>query len=530
MNKKGIDISKWQGTIDFNLVKKAGIQFVIPREGYRKSIDEKFLEYVSGCKANNIEIPGVYHFLYCTNVTEARQEAKSCINNIKKAGLEQSIVVFADFEYDTVEKAADKGIILGKKACIACTEAFLDEIHQAGYQTGIYANIDYYKNMYTPEVIEKHVFWLADYSGEADYPCTFRQTGSKGIINGISGAVDTDEQLQTIKGGNETKMQYSRQKVVDLIKSWEGLKEADNSFRVIIDIYNSFQGTFPRGIKMQYSWAWCACTWSALAIKLGYTSIMPIEISCYYLIEAAKKRNIWVEQDSYIPQPGDAVLYDWQDSGSGDNTGNPDHVGTVIEVHPEAGYMIVLEGNYSNAVKRRMLSINGKFIRGFITPKYTDNTITEEKPQTNKSVAEVAKEVIVGKWGTGEARKNALEAAGYDYKVVQAKVNDLLNGSAAKPSVSAVPEQPTSKKVTATSYAEKKDSKIAGSYITTANLYLRNDAGTNKKALVLIPKGYTVQCYGYYSTFNGAKWYYIQVAIDGTLYTGFSHSAYLKRK
>lgn len=325
-------------------------------------------------------------------------------------------------------------------------------------------------------------------------------------------------------------MKYSRQKVVDLIKSWEGFNEADGSFRQIIDIYNSFKGPFPRNVKMQYSWAWCACTWSALAIKLGYTDIMPIEISCSYLIEAAKKKGVWVEQDSYVPQPGDAVLYDWQDNGSGDNTGNPDHVGTVIEVHPEAGYMIVLEGNYSNAVKRRTIFINGKFIRGFITPKYTDNTITTEKPQGGKSVDIVAKEVIALKWGTGDARKNALEAAGYDYKVIQAKVNEILNGSAVKPSVAAVPEQPTSKKVTATAYAEKKDSKIVGSYITTANLYLRNDAGTNKKALVLIPKGYTVNCYGYYSTSNGAKWYYIQVAIDGTLYTGFSHSAYLKRK
>lgn len=105
---------------------------------------------------------------------------------------------------------------------------------------------------------------------------------------------------------------------------------------------------------MQYSWPWCACTWSALAIKLGYTDIMPIEISCYYLIERAKAMGIWIEQDNRVPKIGEAVLYDWSDGtdyATTDNTGTPDHVGVIVEVHESAGYFVVVEGNYSNAVK-----------------------------------------------------------------------------------------------------------------------------------------------------------------------------------
>ena len=132
-------------------------------------------------------------------------------------------------------------------------------------------------------------------------------------------------------------MSKSRQAVVDLILSWEGKNEYDGSFKSIIDIYNSYKGKFPRGVKMQYDWAWCACTWSAMAIKLGYTSIMPIEISCGHLVEEAKKMGCWKEADSYVAKPGDAVLYDWDDNGSGDNTGWPDHIGTVVEVHKSAG-------------------------------------------------------------------------------------------------------------------------------------------------------------------------------------------------
>ena len=95
------------------------------------------------------------------------------------------------------------------------------------------------------------------------------------IYNRCTGRNEEEKELKT------------RSEVVNLANSWLGKNEADGSYKSIIDIYNSFTGSFPRGTKMQYSWPWCACTWSALAIKLGYTDIMPIEISCYYLIERA---------------------------------------------------------------------------------------------------------------------------------------------------------------------------------------------------------------------------------------------------
>lgn len=330
------------------------------------------------------------------------------------------------------------------------------------------------------------------------------------------------------KGGNS--MSYSRQKVVDLAESWVGKNEKDGTYKSIIDIYNT-QKTFPRGTKMQYGWAWCACTWSALAIKLGYTPVMPVEISCYYLIEAAKKMGCWQENDAYVPSPGDAILYDWEDNGVGDNKGNPDHVGTVTYVNKASGYMIVTEGNYSNSVKKRTISLNGRYIRGFITPKYTDNSVSAPAQKPDKDITTIAREVIAGQWGTGAERKKALESKGYNYAEVQKKVNEIVNGSAVKPSTLTQPQtQPTSKKVTATCSAKKYDKSIAGTYVTTADLYMRNDAGTNMKALVVIPKNTEVKCYGYYNVSNGAKWYYIQVTIDGVQYTGFSHSGYLKRK
>jgi hypothetical protein len=329
-------------------------------------------------------------------------------------------------------------------------------------------------------------------------------------------------------GTENDAMSKSRQAVVDIALAWEGKNEADGSHKYIVDVYNSYTGEFPRGTKMQYNWSWCACTWSAIAIKLGYTDIMPIEISCGELITRAKNMGVWVENDGYLGKPGDAVLYDWDDKtgSAADNTGWPEHIGVIVETHEDAGYFVVMEGNYDNAVKKRTLSINGKYIRGFVVPKYEDNEIQKPTQASGKDIKTIAHEVIAGTWGSGEARKKALEKAGYNYREVQDMVNDILNGSAAKPTA---PTPTVTKKVTATARAGKFDSVLAGTYKTTANLYMRNDAGTNKKALCCIPTNTVVKNYGYYSVANGTKWYYIQVTLDGVQYTGFSSSKYLKK-
>lgn len=333
----------------------------------------------------------------------------------------------------------------------------------------------------------------------------------------------------------------TREAVVNLAKSWLGKKESDGSYKSIIDIYNTLpKEQLPRGAKMQYSWAWCACMWSALAIKLGYTDIMPIEISCGKLIENAKSMGCWQENDGHAPKPGDAILYDWDDSGKGDNTSWPDHIGVVEAVYKDAGYFVVIEGNYDDAVKKRTMSINGKFIRGFITPKY-DADISVSAPEIpivpekkDKTVDELAREIIAGKWGRGhEVRRSGLAAAGYsNYEEIRARVNEILNGSAVtakEPDKPADQNEPAAKKVTTTCYARDKNVVLKGTYKTTANLYCRNDAGTNKKALCVIPKGTSVKNYGFYTEVSETVWLLVQFVMDGVQYTGFSSGKYLER-
>lgn len=439
MGKQGIDISNWQGSVDFNKVKADGIQFCIFREGYRRAIDSQFIEYVKGAKAAGIPILGVYHFIYVDGATIA-ENANTCIANMKAAGLDPTNTwIFADLEYDTWTKA---GVKVTKALCTRYTKEFLDTLKAVGCKKlGIYSNLDYYKNYYDWAQLSEYRknLWLADYTGGPDVECVIQQTGSTGKVSGINGNVDMDtlheESMLSNDGGKEETKVSQREQYVKVLQSWLGKNESDGSFKSIIDTYNkglaaAVKKWGTRNCQMSYSWAWCACCSSAAAMAAGVADVVPIEISCYYLIEIAKKNGIWIENDAYIPSLGDLILYDWDDSGKGDNTGSPDHVGVVEKC--DGSKITVIEGNCSNMVKRRELSVNGRYIRGFIVPKFSGSSSTPVTSSKKKTVGELAKEVIAGKWGNGDARKQALTNAGYDYSAVQKEVNRIFGGANTK--------------------------------------------------------------------------------------------------
>ncbi len=175
--------------------------------------------------------------------------------------------------------------------------------------------------------------------------------------------------------GDAMTEQEMRAKVVSIAQSYIGCNERDGSHKKIIDLYNSHK-PLARGYAVKYTDAWCSTFASAVAIQAGLTGIIPTECGCQKHIELFKKLGSWQENDAHVPSPGDYIFYDWQDSGVGDNKGAADHVGIVEKV---AGNTItVIEGNYSNAVKRRTLAVNGRYIRGYGVPKYGDDATAVE--------------------------------------------------------------------------------------------------------------------------------------------------------
>lgn len=168
-----------------------------------------------------------------------------------------------------------------------------------------------------------------------------------------------------------------RQYVVSVAQKYLGFNEYDGSHKKIIDIYNS-QKPLPVGYKVKYNDAWCATFTSAVFVECKLTDIAPAECSCIRLINQYRKINSWVESDSYVPDVGDLVIYDWEDSGSGDNRGEADHVGMVESVTGNS--IKVIEGNKSNSVSYRTLAVNGRYIRGYCCPKYASKAASYKAP------------------------------------------------------------------------------------------------------------------------------------------------------
>lgn len=189
-------------------------------------------------------------------------------------------------------------------------------------------------------------------------------------------------------------MTYIRNVIVEQAKSWLGCNEADGSFKKIIDMYNSFLPR-ARNYILKYSDEWCSGYASAVAIAVKYTEIIPLEVGCEKHIQLFKNKGIWVENDGYIPKPGDYIFYDWNDNGKGDCTGSADHVGIVI--YCDGVIIKVIEGNYSSCVKIRTLSVNGKYIRGFGVPKYDEDGDIDNIVET--------KLVVDGLWGPATTRR-----------------------------------------------------------------------------------------------------------------------------
>ena len=207
-------------------------------------------------------------------------------------------------------------------------------------------------------------------------------------------------------------------KIVEQAIAWLGFSESSGKHKQIIDVYNAHR-PLARGYKVKYTDAWCATFVSAVAIKVGYTDIIPTECGCGHMRDHFIKMGAWAEDESRTPNPGDIVFYDWEDNGVGDNRGGCDHVGIVEKV--VNGKITVIEGNYSNSVKRRTLSVNGRYIRGYGVPKYdpeATNTETKTESATSKGESTVNITLNVLKKGAkGEqvkAVQRMLYSMGYD--------------------------------------------------------------------------------------------------------------------
>ena len=189
--KLGIDVSYWQGDIDYEKVKKAGVDFVMIRVGYQKGIngeyvlDKKFKENIEGF--NKVRIPvGIYFFSYADSKEEAKKEAKWVVKQIKDYKVEYPVA----FDWENWNMYNEFNLSFYHLTEIANT--FMDYVKSKGYTPLNYSSKNYLENIWMDT---KYDTWLAHYTANTDYKGTYKmwQISDKGLIDGIdTNNVDID--------------------------------------------------------------------------------------------------------------------------------------------------------------------------------------------------------------------------------------------------------------------------------------------------------------------------------------------------
>ena len=165
----GLDVSKWNGTIDWKAVKKAGIQFVIIRAGYGTGyVDPYFKRNIEAAIENNLLI-GVYWFSYSHTFQGAKLEAEKCIKTINPYKEHITLPVFWDFEYDSVDYAKKNGHSISKNLASGMADTFCTTINSKGFRAGIYTNIDYSNRYFLKDVLVKYHTWVAQWTSNCTY-------------------------------------------------------------------------------------------------------------------------------------------------------------------------------------------------------------------------------------------------------------------------------------------------------------------------------------------------------------------------
>lgn len=342
---KGIDVSKWQGEIDWAKVKAAGVKFAMIRLGYGSAdgnscgLDGYFEKNVAAAVKAGVDV-GCYFYSYATSVAAAKKEAAYVVSVLQKYKGVFTYPVAFDLEDKTQQN-------LGKTVLTDMVIAFGDSIEKAGFYCSLYSNPNWLKNYLDDSRLKRFDHWLAQWASAPTYAGAFGmwQNSSSGSIAGISGRVDTDV--------------------------------AYKDYPAVI-----------RGAKLN-----------------GFTS-------------ATQKPSVPSEPVAPVTpvasfKKGDLVKI----------TGTKYYSGKTIPTWVRRQNWYVLQANGARVVIDK--SENGKHA---ICSPVNAADLALVKAKDGKTVEELAREVIAGKWGNGADRKKRLTDAGYDYSAVQKRVNEILLG------------------------------------------------------------------------------------------------------
>lgn len=181
MKINGIDVSGWQGEIDFRKVKASGIEFVIVKAGYAKSTVDTFERNYANAKAAGLHV-GAYWYSYAQSVEDALAEAKACVKAVK--GKQFDFPIYFDLEEQSQFNK-------GKDFCTKLVETFCTELEKNGCFAGLYMSRWFLENYISESARKRFAIWVAEYSSVNRYKGEYGiwQYGV-GKVPGISGDCD----------------------------------------------------------------------------------------------------------------------------------------------------------------------------------------------------------------------------------------------------------------------------------------------------------------------------------------------------
>jgi len=451
---KGVDVSKWQGSIDWARVARDGVKFAMVRLGYGSKdgtacgVDSYYQKNVEGALKNGIAV-GCYFYSYALSVEAVKREAAFVIQQL--AQYKGRILYPIAFDIEDNSQAG-----LGRNTLTAMVTAFCSALEAAGYYASFYCNLNWAKNMLDMSVLARFDFWLAQWASAPTYSghgFNMWQSSSKGAVAGISGNVDMDtafvdfEAVIKERGLNgytgaapqpEAKPGKGcyASAVVAVAAGEIGYLEKETNSQLDDKTANAgdenftkyardFDQKFPawyNGKKNGFAWCDMFVDWCFLT-AFGYENALRLlcqperscGAGCTYSLSYYRNRGQFHTSN---PEPGDQIFF-------GNSINSSSHTGIVEKADGSRVYTI--EGNTSDRVARRSYALNDSKIIGYGRPAYDAEAapsapVTPSNPP-QKTVDELVDEVLAGQWGNGQERKNRLTAAGYDYATVQDAVN-----------------------------------------------------------------------------------------------------------
>ena len=345
MEIRGIDVSAWQGKIDWKTVADYGMGFAILRITEAGNvIDSYFEQNFSECRKYNIPV-GAYKYSYAMTVAEIQSEAKKVVEVLNRRKLQYP--VWLDLEWNNQRS-------LGAEQIHKLAEAFEKIITAAGYKFGIYCNVDWYLNVICSH-LKKYDFWIARYPANDTGNLVERlrpdfgvgwQYSSKTTIPGISGKVDRNvfyKDYTAVKNGDkeETTMDKAIEKVILIAKNEEGYLEKKSNSQLDSKTANAGSANYTkywRDVKPDYQGQpWCAAFVSGCFMKAFGQEKAKKLLKHWPYVYCPTLGNLFTRNAN--PKIGDIVIFY--------HNGTFTHTGIVTAVIGDRFYTI--EGNTSGA-------------------------------------------------------------------------------------------------------------------------------------------------------------------------------------